>query len=214
MAMNTSLLTEKSKLPIGQPLLSNERGSLSILGLTCFLMIFCLFFFYFYFQIGKITETKVHTRSLICLKKFVVNSNKYIKKIDSLNKIIIASNAAVLYPPTRIAAQASKKAAQLSQQAIHFSYMQKAVFRNRCQVQNKSQFYKNPLIKTKNLVLLYRNKAIGTTEWNKNWKITFLSFHKRKILDSISLDITNSKINLKRTQKRASALWNSSFGFL
>ncbi len=212
--MNIFLSMVNNESNILRPLFNNERGSLSFLGLSTFLMFFCLFFFYFFFHIEKIQQTKTHIKSLLCLKRFVTYSNNHIKRIDNLNKVIMSANAAALFPPTRPAAQVTKKTAQLAQQFSHVSYLKKAILNNTCQVQNKTQFYKHLLLKTKGIAFLKRDQPHGTAQRNLNWKLKFLIVHKRKIIDILELSIRQGKIVLSRKTNVASAFWNLSFGSL
>lgn len=204
---------EKKKSCTKPSLYKDQKGSLSFLGLTVFLCLFAALLLYFTFQLQKISQTRTHTRSLLCLKNFVVESNKYLKKMELLNKTIQASHLASLIPTTRPAAQATKKASQIAQQILHVAYMKKTQFNYPCQLQNRVQFIKTTLVKTSGRIILKRKHPAGTTIRNLKWKIKFIILHRKQILDILHLQIDRSQIKISRVQNPASVIWNSSFGF-
>lgn len=197
-----------------QCLFNNEKGSLSILGLTCFLMLFSLLLVYFYFQVDKVQQTKVHTKSLLCLKTYFVGTNKYLTNMELLNKAILAANVIRLIPATKAAGEAAKRSAQLAQQIIHVAYLKKTIFQNNCQMQNKVQFYKNQIMKTKGVFILKRKKGIGTVTQRKRWEIKFTTIYRKKFLDFVEVSSSNTSIKITRKAKMGLAIWNSSFGSL
>jgi len=203
---------ENIKKEFKQSLFNNENGSLSLLGLTCFLMLFSLFLIYFYFQLEKIQQTKTHTKSLLCLKKYVVGTRSYLTRMEMLDKAIIAANVLRIVPATKAVGETSKRAAQLAQQILHVAYLKKTIFQNNCQVQNRLQIYKTQLLKTKGIFVLKRKKGIGTVIKEKKWKIRFTIIHRKKILDLVEIFLLNSEIRISRKRKMGLAIWNSSFG--
>jgi hypothetical protein len=204
---------EKKKSCTKPTLYKDQKGSLSFLGLTVFLCLFAAFLLYFTFQLQEISQTRTHTRSLLCLKNFVVKSNKYLEKMEFLNKTIQASHLASLIPATRPAAQATKKASQVAQQLLHVAYMKKIQFNYPCQLQNRIQFIKTTLVKTSGRIILKRKHPSGTTIRNLKWKIKFIILHRKQILDILDLQMDHSQIKVNRVQNPGSVIWNSSFGF-
>ena len=203
---------EKMKLRIKQILYNNQRGSLSFLGFALFLCLFAAILLYFTFQLEEISQTRTHTKSLLCLKNFVIESNKYLKKMELLNKTIQSSHFASFIPATRPAAQITKKTSQVAQQILHIAYMKKTQFNYPCQLQNRFQFINTSLSMTSGRTILKRKLPIGTTIRNLKWKVKFIIIHRNRIIDVINLHLDRSKVKTKRAQSLASVISNSFSG--
>ncbi|MCO4793314.1 MAG: hypothetical protein KC493_06375 [Bacteriovoracaceae bacterium] len=180
-------------------------------GLTFCLMTLSIVILLIIKEIKINKEFLHHSNALLCLKNYVIQSNKYIRKIDLGNKAIEVAHVASLIPATAAKGRMAKKAAQLIQNITHVSYLKKIMSKSYCNSISKVQLGYKLIIKTKLRVLPRRSKVKGTIMWISKWKTRFHITYKKKVIDSFLLTREEKglrKIKVQRELSQASHLWN------
>lgn len=197
--------------------LKGHKGALSMVAIACFLMIFSFVLLYLYRELDNIQKTKAYTKGLLCLKSYKRSSERYLTRMEFLNDLIRIANVAIKFPPTAVKGRVAKKTIQVSQNLYHVSYLKKISSNRHCEIESALQFAYKPLAETRFRFLLKRSLKSGVSLWQKDWKLTYRIFYRKKVLETFILapDTKKAKkIKVNITTDRASLSWNFLSGLL
>ena len=111
--------------------MNNQKGNATLLGVFLILMASGWSTLYLKNEAHLFKRLKSRLRSFTCMKEINGEVKSHIRLMERLNTAIDVANAVivagVVAPPAIKAAKIAKKAAQLSQEVKHFSYMKKLV---------------------------------------------------------------------------------------
>lgn len=147
----------------------NNRGSVSIFGmlLLCFSSVAMLIFIWWALH----THHKIRARAqlYLCFKYLNYESAYYVRKMGNMNKLIHIAWEMSHFPQTAAQGKAMQLMLQLSQDAIHVSYVKKLIKNPHCNSTQSSFFLKNLPYKSHALLKLKRmfdgSSKLVQTKW-------------------------------------------------
>lgn len=162
--------------------LKNNRGEVSLIGLIVTIFIFTGFLI----SVLKMQETNIQIKNrattYLCFKFILKRTEQYISKMAKLNLAIAGLTGTKFIPLVSVESEALRKAAKISQNILHISYLKNLVKNHYCKLPQTSSLIINLPYQTNKMAVLKR-KIDGTVPiQRKEWKIYLPSKDKKFIL--------------------------------
>ena len=137
-------------------------------------------------------EIRARSRTYLCLKTFLSKTSSFIKRTNTLNRVIKGAHYSQIIPQLAAQAKITKNAAIAGQEILKVSYLKNIAGLTNCSSTAKIIFVKHFPYKFKSI--LYARDIEGKTILRKNkWKITN---QIDSLYSSIIKNITPPKISI------------------